>query len=105
MRTLLVTLVLTTLATMGCAAAGGDEPTAPPMGNEEADGPTGTSRDALISGGTSSSGTSYCGSLQRCYNDCYDNYPRGGGPLQTCKSLCDKTSSCTTVNSIYTVAF
>ena len=27
--------------------------------------------------------------LQQCYDDCARQYPRGGGPLQTCKRLCD----------------
>lgn len=53
--------------------------------------------DALQSGGGGFGGRlgrSWCRARNDCYDRCDADYPRGGGPLQTCRRLCDSNSAC-----------
>ena len=42
----------------------------------------------------SSAGAGATCNKRRCYNECVDAYPKGGGPLATCKQLCDVKPTC-----------
>lgn len=53
----------------------------------------GESGDALIMR-SPTGGTSYACTLRECYNKCASAYPNGGGPLVTCRNLCNISPTC-----------
>lgn len=53
-----------------------------------------TSQQALISGGAGGLGAKpWCAARKTCYDQCDRDDPSGGGPLSTCKQLCDPTTA------------
>ena len=86
-------LFTTTLAFSACGGVEGDEHD---QGIEEqGDSELETADEALRIGGGSVGGSggttvgwSTC-NIRICKNKCVDTYPTGGGPLATCKSMCD----------------
>jgi hypothetical protein len=54
--------------------------------------PLGTTQQALISSGGLGA-KPWCAARKNCYDQCGRDYPGGGGPLSTCKQLCDTTTA------------
>lgn len=110
MKNLTPAFLLALLALTGCGAAaegldssegeaGWDEPGADESADTSADAADtapelGTSQQALISGGAGGLGAKpWCAARKTCYDQCDRDYPSGGGPLSTCKQLCDQTTA------------
>jgi len=111
MKNLTPSLLLALLALTGCGAAAegfdatddaawdspagesADDVAATPA--DAADAPElATARQALISGGAGGlSAKPWCAARKNCYDQCGRDYPTGGGPLSTCKKLCDTTTA------------
>ena len=92
-------VVMLMFSTFGCAGSIGDSDTE--LTSEEvaflnATGPEGeqasaNSAQALINNGTDlGAKPPWCAARKTCYDGCDRSYPGGGGPLATCKKICDK---------------